>query len=143
MINIPLSYRLLRLNASNDNLLDVYHTLYHELDGEERTGLVTRINFRKRFELELHNCLNKKKISKTEESVFKRLSMLCFEWLSRSEFALQNKFSAADRKLCYHLEKDNKKIYYNILHSQMLSPAVTDLLLKQKKEVEGHLLKEI
>lgn len=142
MFNIPLYYRLLRLNASNDNLLDIYHSLYKDFNGEEKTELVNRINFRKRFELELHNCLAQKN-NKIEGSTLKKITFFCFDWLSRSEFAIQNLFFTADRNSCYHLEMDNKKIYYKILYSQMLSPSVTNLLLKQKNEVEGYLLKEI
>lgn len=142
MFSIPLYYRLLQLNASNDNLLEIYHNLYHELDGEERTELISRINFRKRFELELHNCLDKKFVQ-NQNAVLKRVSIFCVAWLNRLDLAVTNIFSGADRKLCYELELDNKKIYYKILYSKMLSPSVTDLLLKQKNEVEGYLLKEI
>lgn len=142
MFSIPLYYRLLQLNASNGNLLEMYHNLYHELDGEEKTELITRINFRKRFELELHNCLDKKFVQH-QDAILKRASIFCVAWLNRLEFTLLNLFSGVNRKLCYDLELDNKQIYYKILYSQMLSPFVTDLLLKQKNEVEGYLLKEI
>lgn len=145
MFSIPLYYRMLRLNASNNNLLKFYYSLYDRLDGEEqdlqKEQINNRIALRERFKLELSQYFDENSLN--NNSLLYSASVSVLAGIITLEFQLFNSFSIRDWESCYYFETRSVNHYYDTLYSQKLSHSLTDLLLEQKGRVEGYLLGEV
>lgn len=145
MFQIPLYYRMLRLYASNNNLLKFYYSLYDRLDGGEedlqKEQISNRIALRERFKLELSQYFDEKSLN--NYSIIDSVFTSVLSGVIKLEFELLNSFSIRDWDSCHYFETRNVNHYYDILYSGKLSRSLTDLLLEQKGRVEGYLLREV
>ena len=146
MIPIPVYLRLWRLQASNRQLLKMYHFLYYEIRGEEtsyyRREFSMRINRREKVNLEFENFL-KKSINLNEDSLLSKFIDLCFPTLFSLDYIFAKIFFSIDLDRCQALEIKNIEMYYAFLYAGPHTEEITNLLLEQKSEIEDAVFIEI
>lgn len=131
--------QLLRLDLSNDHLLQMYYVLYYDIPqgNKEMIENVDRlIQLREKIKLELRghlfNIKNAISQSKVASTVVEYLpTFLKLEYLAR------NTFTNTDWEGCYHKEKQNLKLYYETLYNQNICTSTVDILLNQKRKLES------
>lgn len=131
--------QLLRLDLSNDHLLQMYYVLYYEVPKEDKellANIARLIEIREKIKLELRGHLFSLKHS-LEES---KISSSILDYLPvflKIEFLARNTFTNTNWKECYDKERRNIKLYYETLYNQDISSSTMDILLKQKKKLES------
>lgn len=129
--------QLTRLWYINERLLKMYSSiLEHEENNKEMIKKIQhRIALRTKIGVELEQ-LKGTLFSKKEKGHYKiLLSVLLL--ISRTEELVIRSFRRRSRSRLRTLEYQNIKVYYKLLFLQSLSPAVIDLLLAQKRELEN------
>lgn len=131
--------QLLRLDLSNDHLLQMYYVLYSEIPKQEEELLenVARlIEIREKIKLELRghlfNIKNAIRESKVASTVIDYLPVFI-----KLEYLARNTFTNTDWVACYDKERQNIKLYYETLYNQNISPSTVDILLQQKRKLES------
>lgn len=131
--------QLLRLDLSNDHLLQMYYVLYYDLPKEEKEvidNISYLIEIREKIKLELRGHLFNLKNSIKESSVAGKIVEYLPTFIKLNYLA-QNTFNNTSWELCYQKERKNIKLYYETLYDQNISSATIDILLKQKKNLES------
>lgn len=135
-------FSLLRLYASNKSLLKIYYSLYEKLLGEDaeeqREQLNSRIAMREKFSLELMLCIEENFIEK-EDSFIDKVSVFSFPFLTQLEASVPNALLPDSWDKCFEYEVKNLNNYYHTLYSPSLSRRISNLLLDQKRGIEGYL----
>ncbi len=131
--------QLLRLDLSNDDLLQMYYVLYYDLPREEKEkadNIARLIEIRERAKLEirkiLFNIKNSLQVTKIGAAVLNVLPVFL-----KLDYLARNTFNDADHKACYEKEKKNIKLYYEILYNQNIPSSTVDVLLKQRRKLES------
>lgn len=131
--------QLLRLDLSNDHLLQMYYVLYYDLREEERSmaeNIARLIEIREKIKLELRrhlfNIKNSIKVSSLSGAILEYLPV----FLKIGHLA-KNTFNNPNLELCYQKERKNIKLYYETLYNQNISSDIVDVLLKQKRNLES------
>lgn len=131
--------QLLRLDLSNDHLLQMYYVLYSEIPKEEEELLqnVSKlIDIREKIKLELRghlfNIKNAIRESKVASTVIDYLPVFL-----KLEYLARNTFTNTDWEACYEKERQNIRLYYETLYNQNISPSTVDILLQQKRKLES------
>ena len=131
--------QLLRLDLSNDHLLQMYYVLYYDLKEEERTmaeNIARLIEIREKIKLELRRHLFNIKNSIKETSLTGAIMEFLPVFLKLGHLA-KNTFNNPNLELCYQKERKNIKLYYETLYNQNISSDIVDVLLKQKRNLES------
>lgn len=131
--------QLLRLDLSNDHLLQMYYILYYDIPKEDKelTDNVDRlIKLREKIKLELRghlfNIRNAIKESRVASTVMEYLPMFL-----KLEYLARNTFTNTDWEVCYEKERQNIRMYYETLYNQHISSSTVDILLQQKRRLES------
>lgn len=131
--------QLLRLDLSNDHLLQMYYILSYDIPKEqiELAENVDRlIQIREKIKLELRghlfNIKNAIRESKVASTVVEYLPMFL-----KLEYLARNTFTNTDWEVCYEKERKNIQLYYETLYNQNISSATVEILLQQKRKLES------
>ena len=131
--------QLLRLDLSNDHLLQMYYVLYYDLPekDEELTDNISRlIEIREKAKIEirriLFNVKNSLQSSKVAGAMLEFLPVVL-----KLNYLARNTFNTPNFKVCYEKEKKNIKLYYETLYNQNIPSSTLDVLLKQKRNLES------
>lgn len=139
IMRFQLYSQLLRLDLSNDHLLQMYYALYYDIpEGErEMAENVDRIiTLREKIKLELRGHLFNIKYAIRES----KIASTVIEYLPtflKLEYLARNTFTNTNWKDCYEKERQNIKMYYETLYNQNISSSVVDILLEQKSKLES------
>lgn len=142
MNSMPLYYQLLRLEASNENLIKQYKALSKKREIKEELlfeEVETRLELRQAIKMELETCIKENFNSSNGgimEGVFKEI----LPYILQSKEKLNSITYKTSWDNCNYRERNNVKMYYEILYTPELPKTITDLLLEQKGQVEGYLL---
>lgn len=131
--------QLLRLDLSNDHLLQMYYVLYYDLREEEKAmaeNIARLIEIREKIKLELRRHLFNIKNSIKETSLTGAILEYMPVFLKLGHLA-RNTFNNPNLELCYQKERKNIRLYYETLYNQNLSSDIVDILLKQKRNLES------
>ncbi len=131
--------QLLRLDLSNDHLLQMYYVLYYDLKEEEEplaVSIARLIEIREKIKLELRRHLFNIKNSIKETTLTGAIMEYLPVFLKLSHLA-KNTFNTPNLELCYQKERRNIKLYYETLYNQNLTTDIVDVLLKQKRNLES------
>lgn len=138
-MQLQLYSQLLRLDLSNDHLLQMYYVLYYELPEEEKDmadNIARLIEIREKAKLELRRLLfnvkNSLHLSKIGTALLDFLPVFL-----KLDYLARNTFNEPNLKVCYEKEKKNIKLYYETLYNQDIPASALDVLLKQKKKLES------
>ncbi|MFD2517872.1 hypothetical protein [Salinimicrobium flavum] len=138
-MQIQLYSQLLRLDLSNDHLLQMYYVLYYDLPQEEKemTDNIARlIEIREKTKLELRRLLfnikNSLHLNKITTAILEFLPVFL-----KLDYLARNTFNTPNWKLCYEKEKKNIRLYYETLYNQNIPASTVDMLVKQKKKLES------
>lgn len=139
IMRFQLYSQLLRLDLSNDHLLQMYYILYYDIPKEDKelTDNVDRlIKLREKIKLELRghlfNIRNAIKESRVASTVMEYLPMFL-----KLEYLARNTFTNTDWEVCYEKERQNIRMYYETLYNQHISSSTVDILLQQKRRLES------
>lgn len=138
-MNFQLYSQLLRLDFSNDHLLQMYYVLYYDLpkdDKEMAENVYHLITIREKIKLELRGHLFNLKNSIRESSIESKVVEFLPVFL-KLEYLARNTFNNPNWELCYKKERQNLKLYYETLYNQDISTTTVDILLKQKNKLES------
>lgn len=131
--------QLLKLDLSNDHLLQMYYIIYYDLKQEDRemaANVARLIEIREKTKLELRRLLfnikNSINPSKVGSAVLNFLPVFL-----KLDFLARNTFNKLNLKACYEKEKKNIKLYYQTLYNQDIPSTTLDVLLKQKRKLES------
>ena len=131
--------QLLRLDLSNDHLLQMYYVLYYGLSEDEKEmaeNISGLIEIREKAKLEIRKILfgikSSLKSSRITNAVMKILPIFL-----KLEFLARNTFNSPNFSVCYEKEKKNIKLYYETLYNQNIPAATMDVLLKHKTRLES------
>ncbi len=131
--------QLLRLDLSNDHLLQMYYILYYDIPKEEKElaeNVDRLIRLREKIKLELRghlfNIKNAIRESKVTSTVLEYLPIFM-----KLEYLARNTFTNTDWEVCYQKERQNIKMYYETLYNQNISSSTVDILLQQKSRLES------
>ncbi|GAB2778350.1 hypothetical protein [Salinimicrobium soli] len=131
--------QLLRLDLSNDHLLQMYYVLYYDLPKEEKDladNISRLIEIREKAKLEIRRLLFNIRNSLQDS----RLGIAILNFLPiflKLDYLARNTFNDPNLKVCYEKEKKNIKLYYDTLYNQDIPPSTLEVLLKQKKKLES------
>lgn len=131
--------QLLRLDLSNDHLLQMYYVLYYELPKEEKElaeNISRLIEIREKIKLELRGHLFNIKNSIKDSSVARKVVEYLPVFL-KLEYLARNTFNNPNLEVCYKKERQNIKLYYETLYNQDISSSTVDILLNQKRKLES------
>jgi len=131
--------QLLRLDLSNDHLLQMYYVLYYDLKEEEKSmadSIARLIEIREKIKLELRRHLFNIKNS-IKETTFTGAFMEYLPVFLKLGHLAKNTFNTPNLELCYQKERRNIKLYYETLYNQNLTSDIVDVLLKQKRKLES------
>lgn len=131
--------QLLRLDLSNDHLLQMYYVLYYDLKEDERSmadSIAKLIEIREKIKLELRRHLFNIKNSIKETTLTGAIMEYLPVFLKLGHLA-KNTFNTPNLELCYQKERRNIKLYYETLYNQNLTSDIVDVLLKQKRNLES------
>jgi hypothetical protein len=131
--------QLLRLDLSNDHLLQMYYVLYYDLpqeDQEMADNIARLIEIREKAKLELRRLLfnvkNSIQTSRVGSAIFGFLPIFL-----KLNYLARNTFNDPKLEVCYEKEKRNIKLYYETLYNQELSSSTVDILLQHKRKLES------
>ena len=131
--------QLLRLDLSNDDLLQLYYILYYNLspeDKEKADNIARLIEIREKAKLDIRKILfsikNSLQVSKIGSGILNILPVFL-----KLDYLARNTFKDEDYKACYEKEKKNIKLYYEILYNQNIPSSTVDVLLKQRRKLES------
>ena len=131
--------QLLRLDLSNDHLLQMYYVLYYDLPQEEKEmadNISRLIEIREKIKLELRRILfnikNSLQFSKVNGAILEFLPVFL-----KLDYLARNTFNNPNLKVCYEKEKKNIKLYYETLYNQDIPASTVDMLLSQKRKLES------
>ena len=131
--------QLLRLDLSNDHLLQMYYVLYYELPKEEKDladNISRLIEIREKIKLELRGHLFNIKNAIKDSSVARKVVEYLPVFL-KLEYLARNTFNNPNLEVCYKKERQNIKLYYETLYNQDISSSTVDILLNQKRKLES------
>ena len=131
--------QLLRLDLSNDHLLQMYYVLYYDLKEDEESmadSIARLIAIREKIKLELRRHLFNIKNSIKETTITGAVMEYLPVFLKLGHLA-KNTFNTPNLELCYEKERRNIKLYYETLYNQNLTSDIVDVLLKQKRNLES------
>lgn|SRR5690554_3280361 len=131
--------QLLRLDYSNDHLLQMYYVLYYDLPSEEKemlNNIHQLIITREKIKQELRSQISQLRNSAADSVIEKQIADILPVFL-KLEFLTKNTFNHSNWALCYKKERQNLKLYYEVLYNQNLSPSTVDALLSQKNRLEA------
>ena len=138
-MQVQLYSQLLRLDLSNDHLLQMYYVLYYDLPPEEREmtrNLAQLITLREKIKLDLRKLLfnlrNSRQVSRIGGAVLNFLPVFL-----KLDFLARNTFKGSDLKSCFEREIQNVKQYYETLYNQNIPDSAIDILLDQKRKLES------
>ena len=133
-----LYYKKLRLIASNNYLIEL-HTKLSSNPGEEDHNKLcqNRIEVRVVFNKQFLSCIEEhfNPNNPPLESLNRKILLHLF--IPEIKFTIS--FSYPDMERCYYKEVDSLSNYYNILNTRNLPRKIFDLLLEQKRKIEGYL----
>lgn len=131
--------QLLKLDLSNDQLLQMYYVIYYDLKQEEKEmadNVARLIEIREKAKLELRRLLfnirNSIQTSSLGTAILNFLPIFL-----KLDYLARNTFNNLNLKECYEKEKRNIKLYYETLYNQDIPSATLDVLLKQKSKLES------
>ncbi len=131
--------QLLRLDLSNDHLLQMYYVLYYDLPQEEKEmadNISRLIEIREKTKLELRRILfnikNSLQVSKISSAILEFLPIFL-----KLDYLARNTFNNPNLKVCYEKEKKNIKLYYETLYNQDIPTSTVEMLLSQKSKLES------
>ena len=131
--------QLLRLDLSNDHLLQMYYVLYYELPEEEKIladNISRLIEIREKAKLEIRKILFGIKTSLQSSKITNAILNFLPVFL-KLEFLARNTFNSPNFSVCYENEKKNIKLYYETLYNQNIPTSTMDVLLKHKSRLES------
>ena len=131
--------QLLRLDLSNDDLLQMYYVLYYEMPEDQKSladNISRLIEIREKAKLEIRKVLFGIKSSFHSSRITNAILGFLPVFL-KLEFLARNTFNNANFKVCYEKEKKNIKLYYETLYNQNIPPSTMDVLLKHKRRLEA------
>ena len=138
-MQLQLYSQLLRLDLSNDHLLQMYYVLYYELPEEEKDmadNIARLIEIREKTKLELRRLLfnikNSLHLSKVGTAILDFLPVFL-----KLDYLARNTFNSPNLKVCYEKEKKNLQMYYETLYNQNIPASTLDVLLGQKRKLES------
>jgi hypothetical protein len=138
-MQIHLYSQLLKLDLSNDDLLQMYYVIYYDLKQEDREmadNISRLIEIREKAKLELRKLLfqirNSIQTSKVGTAVLNFLPVFL-----KLDYLARNTFKNLNLKACYEKEKKNIKLYYDTLYNQDIPSSTLDVLLMQKRKLES------
>ena len=139
-MQLQLYSQLLRLDLSNDQLLQMYYVLYYELPEEEKEmadNIGRLIEIREKAKLELRRLLfnikNSLHLTKMGSALLEFLPVFL-----KLDYLARNTFNSPNLKACYEKEKKSIKLYYEALYNQDIPASMVDILLKQKRNLESY-----
>lgn len=131
--------QLLRLDLSNDHLLQMYYVLYYNLSQEEKEmaeNIARLIDIREKAKLELRRLLfnlkNSIQSSKISNAILNFLPVFL-----KLNYLARNTFNDPNLEVCYEKEKRNIKLYYETLYNQDIPSSTVDILLQHKRKLES------
>ncbi len=131
--------QLLKLDLSNDDLLQMYYVLYYDLKQEEKEmaeNIAKLIEIREKAKIELRRLLfnikNSIHISKVGSAILNFLPVFL-----KLDYLARNTFNNLNLKACYEKEKKNIKLYYETLYNQDIPTSTLEVLLKHKRKLES------
>ena len=131
--------QLLKLDLSNDDLLQMYYVLYYDLKEEEKDmaeNIARLIDTREKAKLELRRLLFNIKNSIQASTVGSAVLNFLPVFL-KLDYLARNTFNNLNLKACYEKEKKNIKLYYQTLYNQDIPASTLDVLLNHKKKLES------
>lgn len=144
MLSLAVYYNILILQASNENLLELYQDILNAGEGEDnnhygRSALHEKMSLRHEIQQELNSCL-KKEFNYNKSILINITCKYTLPFIAKSKYKLEQLISTTSMEKCREYEMENVSRYYNLLYNHQISRPVTDLLLKQKSSVESYLL---
>ncbi|UJH91147.1 hypothetical protein LZ575_21380 [Antarcticibacterium sp. 1MA-6-2] len=134
-----LYYQILRLQASNRNLINMYIEILNDSTIEDtdfqRPLLRDRMISRQLIEQELVQCQNQEILGKMK-NIVKRIFSSTLPYTVELIY-LKKVNGPHILEKCQTFEIENITKYYTILYNTKLSRTITDLLLRQKEQVEN------
>ena len=131
--------QLLRLDLSNDHLLQMYYVLYYDLPQEEKEmadNIARLIDIREKAKLELRRLLfnvkNSIQTSRVGSAILNFLPVFL-----KLDYLARNTFNNPNLEVCYEKEKRNIKLYYETLYNQDIPSSTVDILLQHKRKLES------
>ncbi|UZH55977.1 hypothetical protein JRG66_03630 [Salinimicrobium tongyeongense] len=131
--------QLLKLDLSNDDLLQMYYVLYYDLKEEDKDmadNIARLIEIREKAKIELRKLLFNIKNSIQTSAVGAAVLNFLPVFL-KLDYLARNTFNNLNLKVCYEKEKKNIKLYYQTLYNQDIPSATLDVLFKHKKKLES------
>lgn len=138
-MNLQLYSQLVKLDLSNDHLLQMYYVLYYDLPAEETQvsdNISKLIEIREKIKLELRGHLFDLKNTVSRSVVANRILDFMPVFL-KLDYLARNTFNDPNWEVCYNKERKNIKLYYETLYNQEISSATVEMLLRQKKNLES------
>lgn len=135
MSPLKLNYLSLRLKNSNDYLLEFYYLLFYDVRGPEarqkKMILSSRISLRENFKQE--------HLKFMKENISENILFTPFTGFLRMENDFKKHFQRIEWSNCEILEKENLKVYNQILNTRDESVLLKEMLLNQKFQIEEFL----
>lgn len=138
-MQLQLYSQLLRLDYSNDHLLQMYYVLYHSLPPEEKKmsqNIHQLILTREKIKTELRSHISQLRNAVTDSLIVKKIADILPVYL-KLEYITKNTFNNSDWALCYKKERQNLRLYYQALRKLDLSPKTVNVLVGQKNSLEA------
>ena len=138
-MHFQLYSQLLRLDLSNDHLLQMYYVLYYDLpkDEQERANNIAQlIEIREKAKTEIRRLLTGIKDSLQNSPVGTAMLRFLPVFL-KLDYLARNTFNNEDLRVCYEKEKRNIRLYYETLYNQNVPSSMVDILLNQKRKLES------
>ncbi|WP_345599121.1 hypothetical protein VS868_02855 [Salinimicrobium sp. 3283s] len=131
--------QLLKLDLSNDDLLQMYYVLYYDLKQEDKDmaeNIAKLIEIREKAKIELRKLLFNIKNSIQASAVGTAVLSFLPVFL-KLDYLARNTFNNLNLKVCYEKEKKNIKLYYQTLYNQDIPSSTLDVLFKHKSKLES------
>lgn len=136
MSYLKLNYLLFKLKTSNDYLLEFYYRLFYDVRGPEarkkKMILSSRIALRENFKQE--------HLKFMKEDISENILFTPFTGFLRMENDLKKRFQRIEWSSCEILEKENLKVYNQILNIRDESVLFRKMLSNQKFQIEEYLI---
>lgn|SRR5690554_3803039 len=131
--------QLLRLDYSNDHLLQMYYVLYYELPPEEKQlakNIQKLIETREKIKQELRSYIHHLKTAENASALEKGIADFLPVYL-KLEYLTKNTFSDSNWEQCYKKERQNLKLYYETLYNQDLTSSTAHFLQQHMEELRA------
>ena len=138
-MHFQLYSQLLRLDLSNDHLLQMYYVLYYDLPKEEQemaNNIAQLIDIREKAKTELRKLILSIKDSLQNSRAGTAMLRFLPVFL-KLDYLARNTFNNANFNVCYEKEKRNIRLYYETLYNQNVPSSIVDILLTQKRKLES------